>query len=78
MSSQRCFTRVREELRESHLLPQEEAQMLTLLELTTVLSSLNQRRLHILEKLHQCRAVIFTLVLDAAFSQQPEAGSCPA
>lgn len=51
-----------EELKESHLLPQEESKTYTLLEFREILTTLNQERLHILEKLQKYRAVILSVV----------------
>lgn len=62
MCQQCCFNRVVEELKESHLLPQEESKTYTLLEFKKILTIMNQERLHILEKLQKYRAVILSVV----------------
>lgn len=62
MCQRRSFHRVMEELKESRLLPQEESKTYTLLQFRETLTTMNQERLHALEKLQKYRAVILSVV----------------
>ncbi|XP_034543495.1 dynein heavy chain domain-containing protein 1 [Notolabrus celidotus] len=61
------FTRVIEEVKGTHLLPQEESETYTLKELKRLLKTKNQERLELLEKLSQYRFFILNKVKEECY-----------
>nr|XP_046228919.1 dynein heavy chain domain-containing protein 1 [Scatophagus argus] len=61
------FTRLTEELKGTHWLPQEESRTYTLLEFKNVLIAMNQECLQILKKLSKYRAVILNEVKEGSY-----------
>ncbi|XP_035515196.1 dynein heavy chain domain-containing protein 1-like [Morone saxatilis] len=66
------FTRIIEELKGTHRLPQEEAETYTLQEFKNVLITMNQEYLQILKKLSQYRAAILNGVKEGSYKAHRE------
>ncbi|XP_037619572.1 dynein heavy chain domain-containing protein 1 isoform X1 [Sebastes umbrosus] len=66
------FTRIIDELKGIHRLPQEESKTFTLLEFKNVLITMNQECVQILKKLSQYRAVILNVVREKSYKAQQE------
>nr|XP_043885125.1 dynein heavy chain domain-containing protein 1 [Solea senegalensis] len=66
------FTRLIEDLKETHWLPQEEAQTYTLVEFKNALTTKSQECLHILEKLSKYRTVILNGVKQICYKEHQE------
>ncbi|XP_074546665.1 dynein heavy chain domain-containing protein 1 [Halichoeres trimaculatus] len=66
------FTRVIEELKKTHLLPQTESETYTLLEFKYVLKTKNQERLELLKKLSQYRSFILNKVKEDCYKAHQE------
>ncbi|XP_040891858.1 dynein heavy chain domain-containing protein 1 [Toxotes jaculatrix] len=66
------LTRLIEDLKETHWLPQEDSKTYTLLEFKNVLITKNQQCLQILEKLSQYRAVILNAVKENSYRAHQE------
>ncbi|XP_071359544.1 dynein heavy chain domain-containing protein 1 isoform X2 [Trachinotus anak] len=71
-SALHLFTRLIEDVKETHRLPQEDSQTFTLLEFKNALTTKNQECLQILEKLSQYRAVILTVVKENSYKAHQE------
>ncbi|XP_026158699.1 dynein heavy chain domain-containing protein 1 isoform X2 [Mastacembelus armatus] len=71
-SALHLFTRLIEELKETHQLPQRESKTYTLLEFKNVLITKYQDRLQILEKLSQYRTVILNMVKENSYKAHEE------
>ncbi|XP_044043043.1 dynein heavy chain domain-containing protein 1 isoform X2 [Siniperca chuatsi] len=66
------FSRIFEELKGTHQLPQEESNTYTLLEFKNVLTTMNQECLQIFEKLSQFRSVILNAVKENSYKAHQE------
>ncbi|XP_018537954.1 dynein heavy chain domain-containing protein 1 [Lates calcarifer] len=71
-SALQLFTRLIEDLKETHWLPQEDSQTYTLLEFKNVLITKNQECLEILGKFSQFRSVILNVVKDNSYKAHQE------